>query len=637
MPETQRRKCEGGAWSEWSGDFAAEACTRRGVTDCDGTPSGGMQSRTRYVNLVANPGQECTSEIQTRTCGDGAWSDWTGSYTELTCEVRDAASCGNVPHGGRRSQVRYAELEVGFTDECVSETQEQTCNDGQWTAWTGTFAHATCRVRDARSCGDQSHGSSESRVKFADELVDFGGTCESEEQRRTCSDGEWTVWTGTFTHDTCDPRPGLPCGERPHGSSESQLRFAESTVPFGSTCQGETQRRTCFNGVWSEFSGSFVFLNCTVDPPSSCGEAEHGDEQTRVRYRRSSEPFDSTCLEQEQSRTCSNGDWSSWTGSFEAEECVVCDEGDAACEPPGTQLCRSVQAQHLVDLGEVASEGMFSNLAERALSWLFARIHDYEAWGHLTPETCTTPSLSSSTVCERLQSQHFIDLTRLTRSSSLTSNHAEEADRRFGMRVNHYSDWGLLPDPCGLPAVDESLLCKGIQNQYRVELVELTREDVASNIAEAAANRFAQRMQDTASRGYVAEPTACELPTIQGDELCSRLQVRLLDDLATQRASGPFDNLTLRAQSEFTKRVGDHTSHGLVTSPCELPDVASDALCARLQQEFLSDLTTLARGAEDVSSNSLAQAALTRFNRRVQDYENSEYLETSSCPLPDVP
>ncbi len=64
------------------------------------------------------------------------------------------------------------------------------------------------------------------------------------------------------------------CGELTHGASETRTMYESASVPFGSNCMSEVQTRSCSDGVLSDYSGSFSHTSCrvaeevVVTPPS---------------------------------------------------------------------------------------------------------------------------------------------------------------------------------------------------------------------------------------------------------------------------------------------------------------------------------------------------------------------------------
>lgn len=85
-----------------------------------------------------------------------------------------------------------------------------------------------------------------------------------------------------------------------HGGSVTA--FAQSSVPFGSTCQQQT--RTCSNGA---LSGSYTYATCSVSAAASCtfngGAVTHG--QSITAYLNAAEPAGGSCAAE--SRSCFNG------------------------------------------------------------------------------------------------------------------------------------------------------------------------------------------------------------------------------------------------------------------------------------------------------------------------------------------
>lgn len=71
---------------------------------------------------------------------------------DLTCEngasnfpVCDAfASCGNVSHGSGEVRQMYQRDAVDSSQSCVSETQMRSCQNGNFTAWTGSYQFSAC-------------------------------------------------------------------------------------------------------------------------------------------------------------------------------------------------------------------------------------------------------------------------------------------------------------------------------------------------------------------------------------------------------------------------------------------------------------------------------------------------------------
>jgi hypothetical protein len=66
------------------------------------------------------------------------------------------------------------------------------------------------------------------------------------------------------TGEVSEPTGPSACGAAPDGATETRRRFASATVPFGGSCQEEEQTRTCEAGTWTAWSGSFASEVCAV-------------------------------------------------------------------------------------------------------------------------------------------------------------------------------------------------------------------------------------------------------------------------------------------------------------------------------------------------------------------------------------
>jgi len=314
----------------WSGTFLEVKCEV--PRDCGETPHGETESRTRYGGAFdPNQGEEsCDEEEQTRECINGEWSSWDGELTEEECESVEALSCGTSMHGYERVRVRYFEESPDpLNDDATCQQEEQTssCNNGEWETWSGSFTADMCSVP---SCED---GDEVSRERYKS----IGGYCHTQHQERTCSNGVWGGWSGSYVDSSCGGLSAPRCesetgGGISAGSSETRLRYATESVAYGETCVSEEQSRLCDNGEWGEWSGSLSLAACSVEDPVDCSaEFAHGAAMQRVRYQSASVPFDGFCVQETQYSTCSNGVQGAWSGTYTAESCEQ--------EPPPTVYC----------------------------------------------------------------------------------------------------------------------------------------------------------------------------------------------------------------------------------------------------------------------------------------------------------
>jgi hypothetical protein len=231
--------------------------------ECNG---GSVQRRTRWERATVAVGEECRSEVQTSACRDDGWSEWSGTFTAEACAVAMAFDCADPAgaHASTEERTRYQSATVPYGSTCVEQAQSRRCWNGAWEDWTGTYTAESCAVTPPAACADPvaAHGGVDRRTRFAAATVPFGETCDGEEQVRTCSDGSWSAWSGDFTEDTCAVTPPRDCAGGAHGASEQRVRYASASVDFGQTCTAETQTRTCSDGAWSVWTGSYAATAC---------------------------------------------------------------------------------------------------------------------------------------------------------------------------------------------------------------------------------------------------------------------------------------------------------------------------------------------------------------------------------------
>jgi hypothetical protein len=288
-------------------------------------------------------------------------------------------SCGSLVHGQSESRIRYQTNSVPAGSNCVSEVQYRSCNDGVLSPFSGSFQQASCSVSAPLACGSIAHGGSETRIRFQNTSVPFGSTCVSEVQTRTCSNGVLSAFSGTFNASSCSVQAAASCGGVSNGGTQSRQMYQSPTVAFGSTCVAETQTRTCMNGTFGAFSGSYTFSNCSVSAPLNCGSLNHGQNEKRIRYQTSSVPFGQTCQSQVQTRTCSNGTLSSYSGSFTFDACQVQQPQNAFTQARAVLESRCLSCH----TGATTNWGVSAGASE-------------EQWINQTPPGLIIPSLANS-------------------------------------------------------------------------------------------------------------------------------------------------------------------------------------------------------------------------------------------------
>lgn len=230
-----------------------------GDPDCPAVPE---TMRIRYASATVAVGEDCLTESQEITCVDGAWTEWSGSFTFESCEPAALRACGEVASGEYASRVRYQSASVPSGSECAPQEQQALCSDGSLGDWSGSATYEVCVVGEVEDCDGGKHGDAASRTRYATASVPFGQSCVSEEQTQVCNDGTWSAWSGSYSFTTCSEEAAASCGATPHGGSDSRVRFESDSVGSDETCLSETQTRDCSDGSWSGWSGSYSALTC---------------------------------------------------------------------------------------------------------------------------------------------------------------------------------------------------------------------------------------------------------------------------------------------------------------------------------------------------------------------------------------
>ncbi len=247
----------GDAGAEADASMASDASSEPDAQVPRRCTEGEEETRTRFQYSEVAHGEACISESQVRRCEGGAFGDWSGTFAAEDCKVVSPAPCDGVPHGGQESRTRYATASVVAPASCMAEPQTRTCDDGTWGAWSGTFTQEQC---DILECDADTH---EERTRFAALTVPYRETCRSEVQRRWCESGKFVAWTGSYEHETCEVEAPVDCVALKHGEQETRVRYLAPEA-FNRPCKSETQSRTCYNGKIGEWSGTFAEPACVT-------------------------------------------------------------------------------------------------------------------------------------------------------------------------------------------------------------------------------------------------------------------------------------------------------------------------------------------------------------------------------------
>mmetsp|Transcript_85077 Transcript_85077/g.150680 ORF Transcript_85077/g.150680 Transcript_85077/m.150680 type:complete len:1088 (-) Transcript_85077:54-3317(-) len=231
------------------------------------------QSRTRYASSSVIAPASCSSQTQTRECDitpaqhrtDGRWSAWSGSYTHSHCSVVVQCSNPTASHGAKDTRNRYQSSQVNAPASCKMETQERTCSNGNWGGWSGSYSQTSCKVMAQCASPTTSHGGSHSRVMYKNSEENAPASCQSQTQWRSCNDGAWSSFSGSYMKSTCAVMARCSNPDTVSGGTASRIRYQASTVNAPASCQQQTQTAYCRNGAYPDgWSGSYTHLACVV-------------------------------------------------------------------------------------------------------------------------------------------------------------------------------------------------------------------------------------------------------------------------------------------------------------------------------------------------------------------------------------
>lgn len=276
---------------------------------------------------------------QTRQCFNGVLTG-DPQFRFNTCSVVNAPPerCrldGETVFNGE-SRVFYEDESVDFGDSCSSVAQTRTCIDGKLSG-SSRYKYSSCKGGAADKCEIDgitlSHNSS--RVFFNKKTVPFGETCTLYSQSRTCQDGDLTG-SSDYKYATCASAISNNCtldgATVTNGTSRSF--YSSRTVAYGSTCT--LQSRLCTKGVLNG-SDDFQYAACTVGAAGSCtlDGATVAHNQSRIFYSSTSVGFGGSCSTVALSRKCVNGTFEGNT-TFNKANCAVASAG--ACTYNGTSV-----------------------------------------------------------------------------------------------------------------------------------------------------------------------------------------------------------------------------------------------------------------------------------------------------------
>ena len=84
---------------------------------------------------------------------------------QLLASARDEAMCGTVRHAATESRTRFDEALVPLGQSCNAELQERTCQNGSFTSWSGSYDFETCQIS---GCMDDRYHEYSATVEVSD-------------------------------------------------------------------------------------------------------------------------------------------------------------------------------------------------------------------------------------------------------------------------------------------------------------------------------------------------------------------------------------------------------------------------------------------------------------------------------------
>jgi hypothetical protein len=323
----------------------------------------------------------------------------------------EEGDCEDAAPGEEQQRIAYALASVVSPDVCTSEVQTRTCEDGSWSAWQGSFRYAECVVV-YRGCGGVAHGESESRVRYPTAIVENHEDCVPESQTRTCNDGTFSEWSGSAQETHCEVAlygicgAGATCHEGQCANSHTMLFTSQCLSAVGEACaQDDECVNTCVQGSCAPESGAGEacdgkgdcgFLACLSAP----GGATCTDELCQCpsgNFCTSNDQCVGTCARSSCrpiNTVCDVGDAEDCTGAF---TCV-----DRRCVLPEGSACTSNSECRDACRSQVCGpRGTFEEACDETADCATGLACSPSAGTCLLPigATCSTPSSCASNKC----------------------------------------------------------------------------------------------------------------------------------------------------------------------------------------------------------------------------------------------
>jgi hypothetical protein len=376
---TRTRSCRNGRWLEWSLCTGERMCAPSSSQACG---SDGSQTCNSDCTWMDCAGQSCMGPAvracgncgtQRRSCGNGAWSEWSACSDSGACVPGDAQSCGangmqacggNCQWGACGDQA-CAGAPSQACGHCGSQTRTCDSASATWSDWSACTSEGACAPNDTRNCG--ASGSQTCAGNCQWDAACAGQTCSGPRtqacgncgvQSRSCDDstGEWSAWSACSSEGACAANSTSSCGA---GGTQNCGTNCQWGACLGQVCAGSaaqacgdcgTQTRTCDRNTaqWSAWSTCTGQGACAPDATRSCGaggtQVCGNDCLWGAACSGQSCPGASTqtcgrCGVQTRNCDASSGQWSAWEACSNEGACTP--DTTRGCGAGGTQICGS--------------------------------------------------------------------------------------------------------------------------------------------------------------------------------------------------------------------------------------------------------------------------------------------------------
>ena len=377
---TQARACHDGNWDEWGACMhqgtcipaETELCGRGGSRACGGNCE---WAACLTQTCSGSSSQSCGNcGTQTRTCDNGAWSEWSPCNGEGECALNMTRDCGT---GGKQAcggSCRWGSCGNQSCDGAPSEacgkcgTHTRACDaaSGTWSTFGACTDEGECMPNTTRDCG--TGGKRACRGDCRLDSVCAGQTCIGESTRacqrcgthtRSCDTnaGQWGEWSPCTGQGECTPNETRDCGTSGKRVCGGNCRWDEACT--GQTCAGVsrqncgncgTQSRTCdtSTGTWSGFSACMNEGACRPGDTRDCGTGGSRTCTTSCQWpeactmQRCAGPAMQACGNcGTQTRACdtNTGQYGPWSACMDEKACRAGSTRD--CGGTGKETCSS--------------------------------------------------------------------------------------------------------------------------------------------------------------------------------------------------------------------------------------------------------------------------------------------------------